>query len=66
MKSPAFPNAACFETKRPFDEAYEETDWGDFIDYPACAEANRRNAYGIFTIDRTGIATIAIAWPQRR
>jgi glyoxylase-like metal-dependent hydrolase (beta-lactamase superfamily II) len=33
---------------QPFDEAYEETDWGDFIDYPAFAEANRRNAYGIF------------------
>ena len=32
----------------PFDEAYEATDWGDFIDYPAFAEANRRNAYGIF------------------
>lgn len=32
----------------PFDEAYAATDWGDFIDYPAFAEANRRNAYGIF------------------
>jgi glyoxylase-like metal-dependent hydrolase (beta-lactamase superfamily II) len=32
----------------PFDEAYNATDWGDFIDYPAFAEANRRNAYGIF------------------
>lgn len=32
----------------PFDEAYEATDWGDFIDYPAFLEANRRNAYGIY------------------
>ena len=32
----------------PFDEAYEATDWGDFIDYPAFLEANRRNAYSIF------------------
>jgi glyoxylase-like metal-dependent hydrolase (beta-lactamase superfamily II) len=32
----------------PFDQAYEETDWGDFIEYPAFAAANRRNAYGIY------------------
>jgi len=32
----------------PFDEAYEEVDWGDFIEYPAFAAANRRNAYGIY------------------
>lgn len=32
----------------PFDEAYENTDWGDFIEYPAFLEANRRNAYGIY------------------
>ncbi len=32
----------------PFDEAYEATDWGDFYDYPAFLEANRRNAYGIY------------------
>lgn len=32
----------------PFDEAYEAVDWGDFIEYPAFAEANRRNAYGIY------------------
>ncbi|MDH3387045.1 MAG: MBL fold metallo-hydrolase [Gammaproteobacteria bacterium] len=32
----------------PFDEAYEATDWGDFIEYPAFTEANRRNAYGIY------------------
>ena len=32
----------------PFDEAYEATDWGDFIEYPAFLEANRRNAYGIY------------------
>ena len=32
----------------PFDEAYEATDWGDFIEYPAFLETNRRNAYGIY------------------
>ena len=32
----------------PFDQAYEEIDWGDFIEYPAFLEANRRNAYGIY------------------
>jgi glyoxylase-like metal-dependent hydrolase (beta-lactamase superfamily II) len=32
----------------PFDEAYEATDWGDFIEYPAFLEANRRNAYGVY------------------
>ena len=32
----------------PFDQAYEETDWGDFYEYPAFLEANRRNAYGIY------------------
>ncbi len=32
----------------PFDEAYDETDWGDFIEYPAFLEANRRNAYSIY------------------
>lgn len=32
----------------PFDEAYEATDWGDFIEYPAFLEANRRNAYSIY------------------
>jgi len=32
----------------PFDQAYEEVDWGDFIEYPAFLEANRRNAYGIY------------------
>ncbi len=32
----------------PFDEAYAATDWGDFIEYPAFLEANRRNAYGIY------------------
>ena len=32
----------------PFDEAYEAIDWGDFIEYPAFLEANRRNAYGIY------------------
>jgi glyoxylase-like metal-dependent hydrolase (beta-lactamase superfamily II) len=32
----------------PFDQVYEEVDWGDFIEYPAFAAANRRNAYGIY------------------
>ncbi len=32
----------------PFDEAYEATDWGDFIEYPAFLEANRRNAYSVY------------------
>ncbi len=32
----------------PFDEAYAATDWGDFIEYPAFLEANRRNAYGVY------------------
>ncbi|MDC1287440.1 MBL fold metallo-hydrolase [Gammaproteobacteria bacterium] len=32
----------------PFDEAYAAIDWGDFIEYPAFLEANRRNAYGIY------------------
>jgi len=32
----------------PFDEAYAATDWGDFIEYPAFLETNRRNAYGIY------------------
>ena len=32
----------------PFDEAYQATDWSDFIDYPAFLEANRRNAYSIY------------------
>lgn len=32
----------------PFDAAYAATDWGDFIEYPAFLEANRRNAYGIY------------------
>ena len=32
----------------PFDEAYAAVDWGDYIEYPAFLEANRRNAYGIY------------------
>ena len=32
----------------PFDEAYEAIDWGDFAEYPAFNEANRRNAYGVY------------------
>lgn len=31
-----------------FDEAYEQTDWSEFIEYPAFFEANRRNAYGVY------------------
>jgi glyoxylase-like metal-dependent hydrolase (beta-lactamase superfamily II) len=33
---------------QPFDEAYAATDWSDFADLPAFAEANRRNAYSVF------------------
>ena len=36
------------ENWQPFDEAYEQTDWSDFIEYPAFFEANRRNAYGVY------------------
>ena len=32
----------------PFNEAYEATDWSDFEDLPAFAEANRRNAYQVY------------------
>jgi glyoxylase-like metal-dependent hydrolase (beta-lactamase superfamily II) len=32
----------------PFDEAYEKIDWSEFIEYPAFAEANRRNAYAVY------------------
>lgn len=32
----------------PFDEAYEQVDWSDFIEYPAFLEANRGNAYGVY------------------
>ncbi len=32
----------------PFDEAYEAVDWGDFYEYPAFLEANRRNAYSVY------------------
>lgn len=41
----------------PFDEAYEATDWGDFIEYPAFNEANRRNAYGVYlSLEQESIA----------
>lgn len=36
------------EEMTPFDEAYEATDWGDFIDMPAFVEANRTNAYQVY------------------
>jgi glyoxylase-like metal-dependent hydrolase (beta-lactamase superfamily II) len=32
----------------PFSVAYEETDWSEFEDLPAFAEANRRNAYQVY------------------
>ena len=31
-----------------FDEAYAATDWSEFADLPAFAEANRRNAYQVY------------------
>ena len=31
-----------------FDEAYQQTDWSEFQDYPAFEDANRINAYGQF------------------
>jgi glyoxylase-like metal-dependent hydrolase (beta-lactamase superfamily II) len=32
----------------PFNEAYANTDWSEFEDLPAFAEANRRNAYQVY------------------
>ena len=32
----------------PFNEAYANTDWTQFEDLPAFAEANRRNAYQVY------------------
>lgn len=32
----------------PFDEAYEQIDWDEFMEYPAFLEANRRNAYAVY------------------
>ena len=32
----------------PFDEAYAATDWSEFENLPAFAEANRRNAYQVY------------------
>ena len=32
----------------PFSEAYARTDWSEFEDLPAFAEANRRNAYQVY------------------
>lgn len=39
---------AAVDEMTPFDEAYEATDWGDFIDMPAFEEANRTNAYQVY------------------
>ena len=39
---------AAIEEWIPFDEAYENADWSEFIEYPAFIEANRQNAYGVF------------------
>lgn len=36
------------ENWQPFDEAYEETDWSEFMELPAFLEANRGNAYGVY------------------
>lgn len=38
----------AFENLQSFDEVYEETDWSEFSQLPAFAEANRRNAYQVF------------------
>ena len=41
----------------PFDEAYAATDWGEFSEYPAFKEANRRNAYGVYlSLEQESIA----------
>ncbi len=32
----------------PFDEAYDEIDWGDYEFLPAFFEANRKNAYQVY------------------
>jgi glyoxylase-like metal-dependent hydrolase (beta-lactamase superfamily II) len=44
----------------PFDQAYEEVDWGDFIEYPAFLEANRRNARNRCNRSKqsTGVSTL--------
>lgn len=48
---------AAVEEMTPFDEAYEATDWGDFIDMPAFAEANRTNAYQVYlSLERESMA----------
>jgi glyoxylase-like metal-dependent hydrolase (beta-lactamase superfamily II) len=40
----------------PFDQAYEQTDWSEFIEYPAFLEANRGNAYGVYlSLEREGL-----------
>ena len=41
----------------PFDEAYQATDWSAFSEYPAFAEANRRNSYGVYlSLEQESIA----------
>lgn len=39
---------AAVENWVSFDDAYEQTDWSAFMEYPAFLEANRRNAYAVF------------------
>ena len=34
----------------PFEQAYAQTDWGRFAQYPAFAAANRLNAYGTYIL----------------
>lgn len=48
---------AAVDEMTPFDEVYEATDWGDFIDMPAFAEANRTNAYQVYlSLERESMA----------
>jgi glyoxylase-like metal-dependent hydrolase (beta-lactamase superfamily II) len=38
------------EDMLPFDEAYKQTDWGDYNNMPAFDAANRINAYGTYLL----------------
>lgn len=40
--------ANAVENWIPFDQAYDEVDWAQFIEFPAFFEANRRNAYSVY------------------
>jgi len=40
--------SAAVEDFIAFDEAYDATDWSEFEQLPAFAEANRRNAYQVY------------------